>query len=84
MFSSRASWPPTTQRRGWIYASEMKGRKSCPLASRIKKLMQLDEDVGKISQATPILIGGRVFVMFFPLVSQAGHPSTAKIIRQLY
>ena len=35
----------------------MKSKKGhCPLASRIKKLMQTDEDVGKISQATPVLI----------------------------
>lgn len=27
------------------------------LASRIKRIMQADEDVGKISQATPVLIG---------------------------
>lgn len=31
--------------------------KNFPLAARIKKLMQADEDVGKISQATPVLIG---------------------------
>jgi Dr1-associated corepressor len=28
-----------------------------PLSARIKRLMQADEDVGKISQATPVLIG---------------------------
>jgi hypothetical protein len=32
-------------------------RKPCPLAARIKKLMQADEDVGKIAQATPTLLG---------------------------
>lgn len=34
------------------------GRKAHPLAARIKKMMQTDEDVGKISQATPVMIGG--------------------------
>lgn len=33
------------------------GKKACPLAGRIKKLMQADEDVGKIAQASPVLIG---------------------------
>lgn len=33
------------------------GRKGHPLAARIKKIMQTDEDVGKIAQATPIMIG---------------------------
>ena len=32
-------------------------RKTHPLAPRIKRLMQTDEDVGKIAQATPHLIG---------------------------
>ena len=36
----------------------MKSKKSNPLAARIKKVMQADEDVGKIAQATPVLIGG--------------------------
>lgn len=35
----------------------MRSKKACPLAARIKKLMQADEDVGKIAQATPVLIG---------------------------
>lgn len=33
------------------------GRKGHPLAARIKKMMQTDEDVGKIAQATPVMIG---------------------------
>lgn len=32
------------------------GRKQHPLAARIKRIMQTDEDVGKIAAATPILI----------------------------
>jgi Histone-like transcription factor (CBF/NF-Y) and archaeal histone len=36
-----------------------KARKANPLANRIKRLMQTDEDVGKIAQASPALIGRR-------------------------
>jgi Dr1-associated corepressor len=32
------------------------GRKQHPLAARIKKMMQADEDVGRIAQASPTLI----------------------------
>lgn len=32
------------------------GRRSHPLAARIKRLMQKDDDVGRIAFATPILI----------------------------
>ncbi len=31
--------------------------KSSALASKIKKIMQADEDVGKIAQLTPMIIG---------------------------
>lgn len=34
-----------------------RARKANPLANRIKRLMQTDEDVGKIAQASPVLIG---------------------------
>ena len=40
----------------------MKSKKSNPLAARIKKVMQADEDVGKIAQATPVLIGDSLIV----------------------
>jgi len=33
------------------------GPKKKPIAARIKKLMQADEEVGKIAQATPVLMG---------------------------
>ena len=33
------------------------GPKKNPIAARIKKLMQADEEVGKIAQATPVLMG---------------------------
>ena len=33
------------------------GKKAHPLAARIKRMMQTDEEVGKIAQATPVMIG---------------------------
>jgi|TARA_B100000768_G_scaffold131184_1_gene121868 hypothetical protein len=33
------------------------GPKKNPIAARIKKIMQADEEVGKIAQATPVLMG---------------------------
>jgi hypothetical protein len=30
--------------------------KKNPVAARIKKMMQADDDVGKIAQATPVLV----------------------------
>ena len=40
--------------------SEMKPKKSThPLAARVKKMMQADDDIGKIAQATPVLVGER-------------------------
>ena len=41
-------------------------RKAHPLAPRIKRLMQTDEDVGKIAQATPHLIGSANTTMSTP------------------
>lgn len=35
---------------------QLKTVKSNPLASRIKKVMQADEDVGKIAQGAPVLV----------------------------
>ena len=36
----------------------MKTKKSThPLAARVKKMMQADEDIGKIAQASPVLVG---------------------------
>lgn len=36
----------------------MKGKKlTHPFAPRIKKMMQADDDVGKIAQASPVLLG---------------------------
>jgi hypothetical protein len=34
-------------------------RKPHPLAARIKRVMQADDEVGKIAQATPFLMGAR-------------------------
>lgn len=54
------------QQEAWSAGSEqvklagtMKAKKACPLAARIKRLMQADDDVGKISQATPVLLGAQ-------------------------
>lgn len=41
-------------------SDEVKGkvfRNNAPLTSRVKKMMQSDEDVGKVAKATPVLIG---------------------------
>ena len=39
----------------------MKGKKlSHAFAPRIKKMMQADDDVGKIAQASPVLLGERL------------------------
>lgn len=35
----------------------LKTVKSNPLASKVKKVMQTDEDVGKIAQGAPLLLG---------------------------
>ena len=44
--------------QGGLQPARMVGKNSnAPLAARIKKIMQKDEDVGKIAQATPFLIG---------------------------
>ena len=40
-----------------LMSRTLKTVKSNPLAGRIKKVMQTDEDVGKIAQGTPILLG---------------------------
>jgi hypothetical protein len=54
------------------------GRKAHPLAARIKKIMQADQDVGKIAQATPIMIGGDpslLCALLLPLAQQWLHGS---------
>jgi hypothetical protein len=38
---------------------KMPPKRSHPLAARIKRMMQADEDVGKIAQLTPLLMGTR-------------------------
>lgn len=44
--------------------SEKMPPKKNAVAARIKKLMQADDDVGKIAQATPVLMG--TSLCFFP------------------
>ncbi len=53
-------------------------RKTHPLAPRIKRLMQTDEDVGKIAQATPHLIGTAYKLDALPHMSppQSSHKTT--------
>jgi hypothetical protein len=50
------------------------GRKGHPLAARIKKIMQTDEDVGKIAQATPIMIGELLLLCSVTVSSQTLYP----------
>lgn len=40
-------------------------------AARIKKLMQLDEDIGKVAQATPVVVG-RALELFMAQLVGAG------------
>lgn len=48
----------STIRESYQQYKKMKGKKlNHPLSARIKKIMQADEDVGKIAQATPVLLG---------------------------
>ncbi len=51
-------------------------RKTHPLAPRIKRLIQSDEDVGKIAQATPHLIGVLLFILPPPPRTPVERPST--------
>lgn len=55
----------------------MPPKKQHALASRVKRIMQSDEDVGKIAQATPVLIGEP------PRLSSRPAPATAAAPRQL-
>lgn len=53
----------------------MKGKKTHPLAARIKRMMQQDEEVGKIAQAAPVLIGAA------PALPPAAHPYRPATVR---
>lgn len=65
LFSNQVVWEEYMQTK-----RAMKGKRGNPLASRIKKVMQADEDVGRIAQATPILIGK----LSFPLQAYQTYP----------
>lgn len=41
--------------------------------AKIKKIMQTDEDIGKVSQATPVIAGRALEFFVAMLVSQAGN-----------
>jgi len=53
-----------------------------PMA-RIKKIMQTDEDVGKISQATPILISKAVELFMQDLILNSVKVTTSKNAKTL-
>ena len=57
---------PPAAADGGVAGPARRARKQNPLASRIKRLMQADEDVGKIAQATPPLIGEVLGGLFAP------------------
>lgn len=48
---------PTTHCSPRLIWVTMPPKKPHPLAARIKRVMQADEEVGKIAQATPFLMG---------------------------
>jgi len=59
----------------------MKGKRvNHPFGPRIKKMMQADEDVGKIAQATPVILGSA-----FPLtwIDEELWQRTVSIIRAI-
>ena len=42
----------------------LKTVKSNPLAGKIKKVMQTDDEVGKIAQGAPLLLGNLLLLLF--------------------
>eukprot|EP00879_Flechtneria_rotunda_P007585 GHRR01007956.1.p1 GENE.GHRR01007956.1~~GHRR01007956.1.p1 ORF type:complete len:287 (+),score=125.47 GHRR01007956.1:347-1207(+) len=59
------------------------GRKAHPLAARIKKMMQTDDDVGKISQATPIMIARAMELFLQRLCSNAADIAASRKAKTL-
>ncbi|KAI8979090.1 histone-fold-containing protein [Mycotypha africana] len=51
--------------------------------ARIKKIMQLDEDVGKVAQATPILISKALELFMQSLIDQACQESRERNAKRL-
>ncbi|GAN02900.1 transcription factor CBF [Mucor lusitanicus] len=51
--------------------------------ARIKKIMQLDEDVGKVAQATPILISKALELFMQSLIDQACQESRERSAKRL-
>lgn len=46
-------------------------------SARIKKLMQSDEDIGKVSQATPLVVGRALELFMCGLVEHAANTARA-------
>lgn len=46
--------------------------------AKIKKIMQTDEDIGKVSQATPVIAGRALELFVAMLVSQAGQTARSQ------
>lgn len=70
--------------QGQLRPSLRQARKPCPLAARIKKLMQADEDVGKISQATPTLLGAQSWDLCCALARPSGCVSVESLLVKAY
>ncbi|KAF9406297.1 H2A super protein, partial [Podila epigama] len=51
--------------------------------ARIKKIMQMDEDVGKVAQATPILISKALELFMQSLIDEACMETRAKNAKRL-
>ncbi|ORZ17361.1 histone-fold-containing protein [Absidia repens] len=51
--------------------------------ARIKKIMQLDEDVGKVAQATPILISKALELFMQSLIDQACNEARSRSAKRL-
>ncbi|KAI9249003.1 DR1-associated protein 1 [Sporodiniella umbellata] len=51
--------------------------------ARIKKIMQLDEDVGKVAQATPILISKALELFMQSLIDQSCQESRSRSAKRL-
>ncbi|KAI9308268.1 histone-fold-containing protein [Cunninghamella echinulata] len=51
--------------------------------ARIKKIMQLDEDVGKVAQATPILISKALELFMQSLIDQACNQARQRSSKRL-
>ncbi|CAG8464568.1 1871_t:CDS:2 [Ambispora gerdemannii] len=51
--------------------------------ARIKKIMQMDEDVGKVAQATPVLISKALELFMQSLIDQACQETRARSAKRI-